>query len=548
MARIRLSQRLLLLMLAAMLPLIAVLFYNLHILHVARQREVREEAFRSGELVALEIQRIFSGMENVLSTVAAAPSVQEFDATRCGAFLANTTARLPGVATIGVIGLDGVIKCRQTPAGIGISLADRPYFKEALRSDGLVVGEYTNSRVTGKALLPLAIALKDRAGKTAGVVAMSMDLNWLQQILERRKFDTGAALTLADRNGVILARHPFPERFVGTRIPDHYQYLVKAGTPGTLELTSQDGTRRLQAYFPASVSPHGIYVSTGVAVQNSFHSIRQAAILSVAATVFAIIASLFLSWQTNTYAIQKPVARILAVIDAWRNSHDDVRTGMPSHGDELDSIGTAVDGFLAELVVAREQRELLEAEMSHRIKNILAMVQAVAQQTFRRDAPVSDCLAIYSTRLGAIGEAFAALGREHRTAILKSLVKGATAPFEDPIHPQISMSGPDVQVGPRPGLAIAMTLHELGTNAVKYGALSRPEGRVLVDWRIESEDLVFRWEEQDGPAVLPPEKSGFGSQMMERVLASETGGVVRIDYASTGLKYEFRAPLARLAA
>ena len=548
MARIRLSQRLLLLMFAAMFPLVAVLFYNLYALHNNRETEIREEAFQSGQLVALEMQRILSGMENILLAVAAAPSVQEFRADRCGLFLANIAPKVPGVSSLGVIGLDGVLKCRERSQGVGTSLADRAYFNDALRTDDFVVGDYTKGRMTGRAVLPLALPLKDSAGKTLGVVVMSLDLAWLQKILAERTFDAGAALTIADRNGVILARHPFPERFVGTRIPDRYQYLVKAKAPGTIELTSQDGTRRLLAYFPQNTPPKGLYMSTGVSIENSFYFIRQTTIFSVAATALAVVVSLLLAWQTNRYAIQKPVARILNALTAWRKGEAAVRTGMTSSGDELATIGAAIDDFMEELVTARAQRELLEAEMGHRIKNVLAIVQGVAVQTFRGKRSTTEALDVYSKRLQAIGQAFTTLGREHKAAELSTLVKSAIRPFEDPAHPRFSVSGPTFHVGAKAALAIAMALHELGTNAVKYGALGHAEGHVVISWTVEGEELAFHWEEQNGPVVVPPKKTGFGSRMMEKVLSGETGAVVNVDYSSTGLKYQFKAPVVRLTA
>jgi two-component sensor histidine kinase len=541
MATIRLSRRLLLLMFAAMSPVVIVLFYNLYALQQARQREIRDDVFQTGQLAALEIQRILSGMEGILYT----PSVAEFETTRCGAFLANTTARIPGVFTLGVIGLDGLVKCRQDQKGLGTSLADRPYFKDALRTGGFVAGEYTKSRITGKALLPLAAPLRDAKGNIIGVVAMSVDLDWLQRILTGRKFDTGAELTLADRNGVILAHYPEPERFVGTRIPDQYQNLVKASAPGTIQMTGQDGTPRLLAYFPPGTFPKGLYLSTGLSVEHGFYFIRRATTFGVAATVFAVVGSLLLAWQTNRFAIQKPVQRILNALDAWRSNRSEIRTAMSS-GDELGTIGAAMDEFMDELLVARRQRELLEGEMSHRIKNVLALVQAVAQQTFRGKAPTSEVLGTYGKRLAAIGDSFELLGRDQKSARLMELVTTTVAPFEEPGRPQFTISGEDLQISPKPALAIAMALHELCTNAVKYGALRNPEGRVIIRWVTAGTELVFRWEEQDGPAVVPPEKTGFGSQMMEKALTLETGGAVNVDYSPTGLKYALRAPLDRL--
>jgi hypothetical protein len=128
-----------------------------------------------------------------------------------------------------------------------------------------VVGDYTKSRVSGKALLPMAMPLKDTQGKIKGVVALSLDLEWLQRILVERTLPGTENLTVADRNGVFLARQPLPERFVVTTIAAPCRHLVTAKQPGTVELTSQDGTRRIVAYFPVT-DAKGLYVSTRISV------------------------------------------------------------------------------------------------------------------------------------------------------------------------------------------------------------------------------------------------------------------------------------------
>lgn len=467
-------------MFAAMAPVVGVLFYNLYALHDAREREIKNQAFQAGQLAALEMQRILGGMEGILNTISSAPSILEFQEARCDAFLSTAVGRIPGVKTIGVIGLDGVLRCRHDQKGVGVSLADRPYFKEALKTKGFVIGEYTKSRITGDAILPLAAPLRKPDGTFIGVVAMSLDLGWLQKTLTERTFDTRSAVTLADRNGVILARHPLPERFIGTRIPDQYHDLVNAPKPGVLELTSQDGTRRVLAYFPNSAPPNGLYVSAGLSVDSSFHNIRRATVFGLAATAFAVVCSLLLAWQTNRHAIQKPVNRILNALSAWSSDKSQVRTGMVRNGYELDRIGSAVDGFMDQILAAQEQRALLEAEMGHRIKNLLAIVQSVAQQTFRGNEAAAGALRTYSQRLSAIGDAFTLLGQEGHAAQMRALVEATVAPFRHPELPQFDISGPDIEIGAKPALAIAMAIHELATNAVKYGALGEEDGRVLI--------------------------------------------------------------------
>ena len=456
------------------------------------------------------------------------------------------------MASLGIIDLDGVLRCRQDAQGIGQSFADRSYFQDALSAGKFVIGLYTKSRITGKGVLPMAMPLGGSDGKFVGVVALSMDLDWLQKALVERSFDEGAALTIADREGFILARHPLPERFIGTRIPERYRYLVTEPKPGLIELTSQDGTRRLLAYSPVSSQPEGLYVSTGLSVDSAYADIRKAITYGVVTTVLALLLALVMAWHTIRNAIQRPVERITGALHAWRDGNEDVRTGMSDTEDEFGLIGAAFDQFMNQIAAARQERQLLEAERTHRIKNILAMVQAVATQTFREDRISRDSVKIYANRLNAIGDAFTLLGQDHEPATdFRSLLERATLPFDNPDHPQFDIVGATFVVKAKAALAFSMALHELATNAVKYGALRHPEGKVLITWAADVTGAPpafdFRWEERDGPPVMPPTRKGFGSNMIEKVLAYEVSAKVQMDYAATGLVCVATAPLIAVA-
>jgi hypothetical protein len=239
------------------------LFYNIAATRIDKQRELHVEALRSGELAALEMRRIVTGLENVLMALSAAPVVQRFDGPECRTYLARVSRRMPEFSGISVVNADGVIVCRKEVKGVGTTLKDRPHFQEVMASGKFALGVFTKGRITGAQVLPIAVPIRSDEGKIEGAVIGALDLKWLGQRLRDREFAGNNALTIADRDGVIIAREPKSETFVGTRIPDAFQHLVHADKPGTLEITSQDGTRRIIGYSPATVSPVGLYVSAG---------------------------------------------------------------------------------------------------------------------------------------------------------------------------------------------------------------------------------------------------------------------------------------------
>jgi two-component sensor histidine kinase len=198
---------------------------------------------------------------------------------------------------------------------------------------------------------------------------------------------------------------------------------------------------------------------------------------------------------------------------------------------------------------SEEQQRLLMAELGHRVKNTLAMVQAIASQTMRNATSLDDARDTFTSRLTNLAHAHDALMQENwASASIETVVSGAMRSHNH--QARISWQGPDVRLGPRAALALSLALHELGTNATKYGALSVPDGRVVIVWTIaeNADDRQFRfeWKEAGGPAVTPPTRKGFGSRLIERELATSLGGDVRISYEATGLILRLAAPLSAL--
>lgn len=188
---------------------------------------------------------------------------------------------------------------------------------------------------------------------------------------------------------------------------------------------------------------------------------------------------------------------------------------------------------------AEQQRTLLINELNHRVKNTLATVQSLAAQSLKSGIRNSDARERFEARLSALAQAHDLLTTEGwRGAALRDIVDRAIAPFQGSDE-RVAVAGPTVQLSPKQALAMSMALHELGTNALKYGALSRSSGRVAIEWRVVSangiELLELTWREEGGPPVRPPQRKGFGSRLIERNLARELDGTTTIDYRRDGV-------------
>lgn len=199
---------------------------------------------------------------------------------------------------------------------------------------------------------------------------------------------------------------------------------------------------------------------------------------------------------------------------------------------------------------AEARQQLLINELHHRVKNLLAIVQSLAQQSFRGDQASPSARQAFESRLSAVAAAHDLLvRRDWEAASLLRLVSESAGPGCGADRARIDIDGPDIDLPSKTAVSLALALHELCTNAVKYGALSNASGRIAVRWSVEDGDpqrLRMTWTESGGPPVAVPSIRGFGSRLIERALAAELGGPVVMDFRPEGLVCTVDAPLPRI--
>jgi two-component sensor histidine kinase len=197
---------------------------------------------------------------------------------------------------------------------------------------------------------------------------------------------------------------------------------------------------------------------------------------------------------------------------------------------------------------AAEHQRLLIDELNHRVKNTLATVQSITAQTLRTAETTKAASEALETRLLALSRAHDVLTRESwEGADLKEVVGRALEPYQIHGERRLRITGQHVRLTPRMSLALAMALHELATNAAKYGALANKTGTINVSWTVQNgaapPRLLLQWVEAGGPPVTPPKRRGFGSRLIERSLAQDLDGQVDIAFAPTGVVCTVDTPI-----
>ena len=180
-------------------------------------------------------------------------------------------------------------------------------------------------------------------------------------------------------------------------------------------------------------------------------------------------------------------------------------------------------------------------EVNHRAKNMLSVVDAVSHQTASRNP--EDFIERFSERIQALSANQDLLVRNEWNGVeIDDLVRAQLALFADLIGSRIAVNGPKLRLKPASEQAIGLALHELATNAGKYGALSTDRGRMDISWAIDGDTLAMTWSERDGPLVSAPKRRGFGTIVMEAMTERSVDGKVDLDYAPSGLTWRLTCP------
>jgi two-component sensor histidine kinase/DNA-binding response OmpR family regulator len=237
----------------------------------------------------------------------------------------------------------------------------------------------------------------------------------------------------------------------------------------------------------------------------------------------------------SPFEFEHPIIRVDGTL-GWTHSR-----AVPVFGEDgeiLEWFGAARD--ISERKRHEETQQLLVSELSHRVKNMLAVVQAIAQQTLRQARDPAEFATSFGGRIQSLSRMHGLLSQSGwQDADLQEIVRDQLAAHETA---RVAVSGPPVRLGPQVVLHVALMLHELGTNSVKYGALSKAEGAVNVSWAVCDSRLLLEWRERGGPPVKSPLTRGFGTRLIEQTAKSE-GGRSHMIVEADGLRWEIMLPL-----
>jgi two-component sensor histidine kinase len=330
-----------------------------------------------------------------------------------------------------------------------------------------------------------------RDGEVLYDICFSPPLRLFQALIDEQRPSLDWTITIFDGDGVNFARVPNPQDTFGKRASPSLYAEMFHGPEATLQTVSLEGVPLITTFARSSLT--GWTVAAGIAERS-------------------------------------------LVGPLWRNLA--ITSGI---GAVLLLIGLAFAVRMATTIARGEMlHDLLIEELNHRVKNTLAILQAVAVQTFRSASRLER--ETFEGRLGALAEAHNLLSKEKwQGSELQDVIDRVLQPYLLGNPQRMRMSGPRVPLSPRLALVLSMIVHEIATNAAKYGALSNDAGRIALDWEIITENarskLKLIWTETGGPHVVAPVQRGFGSRLIERSARDQLGGEATVDFLPRGVVY-----------
>ena len=386
------------------------------------------------------------------------------------------------------------------------------------------------------------------------VLSVEPQINIIHEVVQQSYLPEGWRVAVLDGVGRIVARSSLHEQFFGSwSSPEFVGRLT--GQEGVIDSADLEGQPVVTSYRRSQRSPWFVaaWVPQSVLDAPTHQFVKFAIALAVLTLLASFAATLFAG-----RIIAGPTRQLLKAARAVGKGEPVAFE--PTHMRETNVVGYALDEA-ARTSAAREQAlrkselhtRFVMRELSHRSKNLLSIIQAIARQTGRTSQDIDDFNERFGQRLTGLGRSQDLLVQKNWEGVsMSELAAAQLAAFMDNCEPRVATNGPHLLLNAEAAQSLGMALHELATNASKHGALAIPSGRVSIDWTWRSDEngdryLQVRWKESDGPEVKPPSRKGFGHSVIERLTAASLHGTAELHWRPEGLVWTLDVPESKLS-
>src|SRR3984893_8264431 len=359
---ISLTLRLIILVLIAILPAIAIQGYNEYKMRRAREADIRQQVIQTTKQFGEEIGELREGARQLLLALSQLPAVRLQDTDACSEHFVALKSQYANYSLLAAADTEGRVFCSSTPLTYS-SVADQPFFQRAMGQGGLAVGNYWADHATGQRMIHFAVKFGNGDGRTAGVVFAGLDLRWLSEHLKERGLSPTSSILIADREGNIVARLPNPDALVGKNMRKSHEAIMDGDTTGWEETVGVDGATRIFGYVPAALPPRDFFLSAGQSKAEAFAAIDSATARGIALIVFGLLAATFAAVLGGRRFLQEPISGLVHFATEWRNGNYDSRVNVRHPASEIGHLGATFNVMADALAARYAAQKRAEAEL-----------------------------------------------------------------------------------------------------------------------------------------------------------------------------------------
>jgi two-component sensor histidine kinase len=504
--------------------------------HQQLETELAQAATSLAEVLDRDIERQIT----ILRTLATMPSLAKGD---WATFYNSAKAAVAPQAYVILIDTSGrqvvntFVPYGEAPAVTG----DPETLRRILESKEPVISDMFVSLVTKKPVYNVSIPIAPNGSNVRYVLSLGQLTDDFLPLLQSQNRGPEWVSSFIDRRGVVLARSKDHGRFSGLAHPGFAEDLKSNGNQ-VRRNTSLDGEDVLRAVMRSKIT--GWLVTASVPLRMAEAPLRRSVWLWSGLAGLSFVLALSGAWLFARL-LARPIEASMEAAAAL--GREEPIPALKSNLTEANALVAAQQRASEELGKRAAHQKLLLHELSHRVKNILAVVQSLVQRTIADGRSLTEARVILTERLLALGRAQEVLMRtEWSGAALREIIEAEVAPFSN----RVSIEGPLVVVKGAMVQTFALVVHELATNAVKHGSLAPQGGTVAVSWSIggtdEAKRFKFQWEEKGGASVTPPLRKGFGTTLLEGAVVTESGVRPMLSFRPSGFVYEIDASLSAI--
>ena len=357
-----LTARMFLLVFIAVLPAIGIQAYNEYDLRAARAQDIKQQVIQITKQFGEEMGELREGARQLLVALGQLPAVKHQQGEACGALFASAKENFVNYSLLAAADANGNIFCSSGPLSYA-SVADQPFFKRAMVTDGLAVGNYWKDPTTGQKMIHFAQRFRDADGQVTGVVFAGLDLDWLSGHLKERGLSPTASILIADREGNIISRLPHPEALVGKNMRKSHEGIMDGDTTGTEEAKGVDGITRIFGYVPAQLPPYDLFLSAGQSKAEAFAAIDAATFRGISLILLGLLLALYAAWLGGRIFIRRPIDGLLQAATEWANGNYDARADIKDEGSEIGRLGAAFNNMAAAVSARYAAQKAAEEEL-----------------------------------------------------------------------------------------------------------------------------------------------------------------------------------------